>query len=113
VDFNAAQSAFRRYDEPSFVDATIVAYLNRDGVEYLYSFDDDFDVVDGISRLGTAENPFSWVPFEMDGSVTPSVDDISGSRSGQYKPLRYRIKKQVVRYLRYPNTHYKSISYVP
>ncbi|ELZ33861.1 type II toxin-antitoxin system VapC family toxin [Halorubrum tebenquichense] len=58
ADFNAAQSAFRQYDALSFVDATIVAHLNRKDVEYLYSFDDDFDVVDGVSRLETADNPF-------------------------------------------------------
>lgn len=59
MDFNAAQSVFRRYDELSFVDATIVAYLNREGVEYLYSFDDDFDAVDGVSGMETADDPFS------------------------------------------------------
>lgn len=59
VDFNAAQPLFRQHNELSFVDATIAAYLNREGVEYLYSFDDDFDVVEGFTRLETADNPFS------------------------------------------------------
>ncbi|ELZ46464.1 hypothetical protein C463_04609 [Halorubrum californiense DSM 19288] len=58
MDFNAAQPAFRRYSGLSFVDATIVAYLNREDIEYLYSFDDDFDVIDGISRLETADDSF-------------------------------------------------------
>ncbi|ACV11671.1 PilT protein domain protein [Halorhabdus utahensis DSM 12940] len=58
ADFNAAQALFRRYDALSFVDATIVAYLEREGSEYLYSFDDDFDAVEELTRLDTAVNPF-------------------------------------------------------
>ena len=58
ADFNAAQPLFRRYDELSFVDATLVAYLQRADIEYLYSFDDDFDAIEGLTRLDTAENPF-------------------------------------------------------
>jgi len=57
TDFSAAQAIFRRYDELSFVDATIAAYMDREDVDYLYSFDDDFDVLDGVTRLDTAENP--------------------------------------------------------
>jgi len=33
--------------------------MDREGIEYIYSFDNDFDSVDGITRLATAENPFS------------------------------------------------------
>ncbi|SEW09998.1 type II toxin-antitoxin system VapC family toxin [Halobacterium jilantaiense] len=58
TDFNAAQAIFRRYDELSFVDATIAAYMDRKDIDYLYSFDDDFDVLDGVTRLDTAENPY-------------------------------------------------------
>jgi len=57
-DFNAAQPIFRQYPELSFVDSTIAAYMTREDIEYLYSFDDDFDAVDGIARLATADNPF-------------------------------------------------------
>jgi len=57
-DFNAAQPIFRQYSALSFVDSTIAAYMNRTGIERLYSFDDDFDAVDDIVRLATAENPF-------------------------------------------------------
>lgn len=57
-DFNAAQPLFRRYPDLSFVDATLVAYMQRENVEYLYSFDDDFDEIDGITRLETADDPF-------------------------------------------------------
>lgn len=58
ADFNAAQALFRRYDELSFVDATIAAYVDREDVEYLYSFDDDFDVIEDVTRLETADNSF-------------------------------------------------------
>jgi uncharacterized protein len=58
-DFNAAQAVFRRYPGLSFVDATIAAHMQREGIEYLYSFDDDFDTVDDLTRLETADNPFS------------------------------------------------------
>lgn len=57
-DFNAAQPIFRQYPELSFVDATIAAYIDRKGIESLYSFDDDFDAVDDIVRLATATNPY-------------------------------------------------------
>lgn len=59
ADFNAAQALSRRHSELSFVDSTIVAYMDRDDVEYLYSFDDDFDAVTHLTRLETADNPFN------------------------------------------------------
>lgn len=58
-DFNAAQSLFRQYPGLSFVDATLVAYMQRENIEYVYSFDDDFDEIDSITRLETADNPFN------------------------------------------------------
>jgi predicted nucleic acid-binding protein len=58
ADFNAAQTIFRRYPGLSFVDGTIVAYMEREGIEYRYSFDVDFDAVDDTNRLVTANNPF-------------------------------------------------------
>ena len=59
ADFNAAQALFRQYSELSFVDSTIAAYMDRKDIEYLYSFDDDFDAVNALSRLDTADNPFN------------------------------------------------------
>ncbi len=56
-DFNAAQSLFRRYEKLSFVDSTIAAYVDREDVEYLYSFDDDFDAIEELTRLETADHP--------------------------------------------------------
>mgnify|MGYP000247656667 FL=1 len=29
----------------------------REGVDHLYLFDDDFNALDGVTRLDTAENP--------------------------------------------------------
>jgi len=59
ADFNAGQALFRRYSELSFVDSTMAAYLDREDLEYLYSFDDDFDAIEGLTRLETADNPFN------------------------------------------------------
>ncbi|MBX0297380.1 type II toxin-antitoxin system VapC family toxin [Haloarcula nitratireducens] len=58
-DFTSAVSLFETYDGLSFGDATIVAYMHREEIEYLYSFDDDFDVIEDITRLATPANPFS------------------------------------------------------
>jgi len=54
-----AVELFHEYEGLSFGDATTAAYMQREGVEYLYSFDDDFDAVTGITRLATADNPFN------------------------------------------------------
>lgn len=58
-DFDAARSLFRQYEGLSFTDATIVAYMRRVEIEYVYSFDDDFDGIDGVDRLNAATNPFA------------------------------------------------------
>ena len=58
TDFNSGQELFRQHDQLSFVDATIAAYMQREGIEYLYSFDGGFDAVEGTTRLDTAANPF-------------------------------------------------------
>ncbi|GGM50800.1 type II toxin-antitoxin system VapC family toxin [Haloarcula argentinensis] len=57
-DFTNALGLFETYDRLSLGDATIVAYMQREGIEYLYSFDDDFDAVNDITRLETPNNPF-------------------------------------------------------
>jgi predicted nucleic acid-binding protein len=33
--------------------------MKREGIEYLYSFDDDFDAIEGLTRLETPGNPFN------------------------------------------------------
>jgi len=57
--FLPGSELFETYDGLSFGDATIAAYMQREGIEYLYSFDDDFDTLDGIMRLETTDNPFN------------------------------------------------------
>lgn len=58
TDFNAGRSVFRRYEQLSLTDAVIVATMQREEIEYLYSFDDGFDSVPELTRLTTPENPF-------------------------------------------------------
>jgi len=56
--FASAKALFRRYERFSFVDACIVAYMQTEGLGYLYAFDDDFDAVDDVYRLDTATDPY-------------------------------------------------------
>ncbi|WP_050048202.1 type II toxin-antitoxin system VapC family toxin [Halanaeroarchaeum sulfurireducens] len=58
ADFNAAQPIFRQHPALSFVDSTIVAFMGREEIVYLYSFDGDFDGIETLSRLDSAANPF-------------------------------------------------------
>ena len=58
-DFHQAMKIFEEYNSLSFGDATIAAYMQRTGIEYLYLFDDDFNGVEGITRLETPNNPFN------------------------------------------------------
>jgi predicted nucleic acid-binding protein len=57
-DLRRAIELFDRHGTLSFGDAAIVAYMERTDAEYLYSFDDDFDRIEGVTRLATPENPF-------------------------------------------------------
>jgi predicted nucleic acid-binding protein len=56
--FATAKALFRQYSQFSFVDAAIVAYMQAEGLGYLYAFDDDFDVASDVYRLNTATNPY-------------------------------------------------------
>ncbi len=58
-DFHRTVELFESDERLSFGDATIVAYMQRTGLQYLYSFDDDFDRIEGITRLETPDNPFN------------------------------------------------------
>ncbi len=58
-DFNRAMELFESYESLSLGDATIAAYMQRTGIEYLYSFDDDFDGIEGITRLDTPNHSFN------------------------------------------------------
>ena len=57
-DFPGAVELFETRETLSFGDATIATYMQREGIEYVFSFDDDFDALEGITRLETAVNPF-------------------------------------------------------
>lgn len=56
-DFGRAVEYFETYEGLSFGDATIVAYMEREELEYLYAFDGDFDVIEWINRLETPDDP--------------------------------------------------------
>lgn len=53
-----AKALFRCHRPLSFVDACIVAYMQTEGLGYLYALDDDFDAIDDVYRLETATNPY-------------------------------------------------------
>lgn len=53
-----AKARFRSTEAFSFVDACLVAYMETEGLGYLYAFDDDFDRVSDVYRLETATNPY-------------------------------------------------------
>ena len=57
-DFTRGRALFRRRDDVEITDAITVAYMRRTDLEYVYSFDDDFDGFDGVTRFVTPENPF-------------------------------------------------------
>jgi predicted nucleic acid-binding protein len=57
-EFATAKALFRQYQQFSFVDACLVAYMQTEGLGYLYAFDDDFDVASDIYPLDTATNPY-------------------------------------------------------
>jgi len=52
-------AAFRSVRRLSLADGLLVASSRHHDITYLYSFDDDFDGIDGVTRLATAENPYS------------------------------------------------------
>jgi predicted nucleic acid-binding protein len=56
-DFIEGKKLFRKYDRLTFIDSITAAYMQREGINYLYSFDDDFDGVDGVTRLEEAVVP--------------------------------------------------------
>ena len=57
-DFHRAVDLFETYESLSFGDAAVAAYMERENIEYLYSFDRDFGAIESISRLETPDNPF-------------------------------------------------------
>ncbi len=58
ADETRARQLFRRHTSPEYSDAPIRAYMERTETEYIYSFDDDFDEFEHVTRRNTATNPF-------------------------------------------------------
>ncbi|ELY46929.1 MULTISPECIES: PIN domain-containing protein [Natronorubrum] len=52
------KALFRQHKPLSFVDACIIAYMQTEGLGYLYAFDDDFDAADDVYRLNAATDPY-------------------------------------------------------
>jgi predicted nucleic acid-binding protein len=59
ADFTRGRALYKRTEEVEITDTITVAYMQRQGLEYIYSFDDDFDEFDDITRLNSDENPFA------------------------------------------------------
>lgn len=57
-DLTRGRALFRREEGIELPDAITVAHMRRTDTGYVYSFDDDFDRFDGITRLNAATNPF-------------------------------------------------------
>ena len=54
----SAKAVFRARERLSFIDALIVAAARTADIEYVYSFDDDVDGIDGVTRFDTPANPY-------------------------------------------------------
>jgi predicted nucleic acid-binding protein len=50
ADYRNTEAIFRRESALSFFDASIVAYADRAGIDTVWSFDTDFDTIEGIGR---------------------------------------------------------------
>lgn len=60
-DFASGLALFRRTPGVELTDTITVAYMRRTGLEYVYSFDADFDRFEAITRLDAAVNPYDPV----------------------------------------------------
>lgn len=58
-DDRRAMKSMRASSALSFVDAALGVYARRAEVEYCYSFDDDLDELDAVSRLNRPIDPYS------------------------------------------------------
>lgn len=58
-DLARGRTLFKGNSGVELPDAVTVAYMRRTGIEYIYSFDDDFDRFEGVRRLTTAVDPFA------------------------------------------------------
>lgn len=53
------RGVFRESPELSLGDAMQVAFMRSEEINYIYSFDDDFDQVENITRINAPTNPFA------------------------------------------------------
>jgi hypothetical protein len=58
-DFEEGKRLFRRFEKLGLADTMVVAYARRTETEYVYSFDDDYDRPNDVTRLNSAVNPYS------------------------------------------------------
>lgn len=59
ADFTAGLELYGDRESLSFVDGVLVAYMRRTGIEYIYTFDDEFDSVDEVTPLSTPADPYA------------------------------------------------------
>ncbi|WP_101295373.1 type II toxin-antitoxin system VapC family toxin [Halegenticoccus soli] len=57
-DFKNGVDLYQRHQSLSFVDGVLAAYMRRVGLEYIYTFDSEFDAIEWVTPLNTAVNPF-------------------------------------------------------
>lgn len=58
-DVTRGLAIYRREDDIEMVDCFTVAYMRREGLEYIHSFDGDFDSIENVTRLDTPDDPFA------------------------------------------------------
>lgn len=57
-DFDRGQAVYRQRNGVNFVDSLMYSFMQRVELEHIYSFDDDFDKFEDITRLNASVNPF-------------------------------------------------------
>lgn len=57
-DFAAGVERYSNREQLSFVDGILVGYMERTGIEFIYTFDGEFAGVEGISRLDAPVDPY-------------------------------------------------------
>lgn len=57
-NYGVGRSLFRDTVGLNFGDCMQTAFMRSENIEYVYSFDGDFDSVDEVTRLNSAVNPY-------------------------------------------------------
>lgn len=58
-DFSRGKALYRRTEGIQITDTITVAYMERQELDYIYSFDDDFDEFESVTRLNADRNPYT------------------------------------------------------